>query len=121
MSEMAGSNKIKFIAEKLYWYRVHDACNFKVMRSEQLRNNWDIRRRMPRCLQTKYFDYTFDLDKLEKAELHEIGPRYRKDIPLPYTIHLRHHIGCEEVDSWISYHGLWIDDGVFLSGVKKKV
>ncbi|MDY7000179.1 MAG: glycosyltransferase family 2 protein, partial [Thermodesulfobacteriota bacterium] len=30
MAELAGMGKIKFIDEKLYYYRVHDRCNFKV-------------------------------------------------------------------------------------------
>ena len=116
MAELAGPEKIRFIPERLYDYRVHESCNFKVMREEQLRNNWDIRNRPALEPQTAFFDFTEDADTLDKSRLLEIGLALRTKYPRPCTVRLRHHIDADEQDSWRAYHNLWIADGVFLEG-----
>jgi hypothetical protein len=95
---------------------VHEQCNFKVMRDEQLRNNWDIRNRPPLERQTEYFDVTEEIRGLDKSRLPFIGPEARDRHPRPLTVNIRHIIPREEADAWRPYHGLWIEDGVFLSG-----
>lgn len=116
MAELAGPEKVRYIPEKLYHYRVHEQCNFKVMRDEQLRNNWDIRNRPPLERQTEYFDVTEEIRGLDKSRLPFIGPEARDRHPRPLTVNIRHIIPREEADAWRPYHGLWIEDGVFLSG-----
>lgn len=117
MAELAGAEKIGFIPERLYHYRVHEACNFKVLRTEQLRNNWDIRNRPAQEMQTRYFDFTEDVHDLDKGGIASLGSEARQRYPRPCTVNVRHHIPASERDSWQAYHNLWIADGVFLSGI----
>lgn len=117
MAELAGPDKVRYIPELLYHYRVHESCNFKVMRKEQLRNNWEIRNRPALERQAVYFDYTKDVQNLDKGKITEVGRDARKQYPSPYTINIRHHIPPSEMDSWRAYHNLWINDGVFFSSV----
>lgn len=116
MAELAGPEKIRFIEERLYYYRVHDTCNFKVMRDEQLQNNWDIRSRPALMRQTRFFDYTEAVSGLEKSDINTVARDIRARYPLPATVNIRHHIAGDEADSWRPYHGLWVEEGVFLSG-----
>ena len=116
MAELTGSEKICFIPEILYHYRVHESCNFKVMRGEQLRNNWDIRNRPCLDRQTIYFDVTEKIRDLKKADLHSLGPLIRSRYPSPYSVNVAHVIHPSESDDWLAYHNLWIEEGVYLSG-----
>lgn len=115
MAELAGPEKVHYIAERLYHYRVHESCNFKVMRDEQLRNNWDIRNRPALERQSQQFDFTEDLHNLDKGDLAELGCKARQRYPQPFTVNLRHIVSTAEADSWRPYHNLWIDEGVYLS------
>ncbi len=117
MAELAGFEKICFVPEKLYYYRVHESCNFKVMREEQLSNNRFIRSRPALARQRVYFDHTLDLAHVDKAGLPDLARETRDRFPKPRTVCLRHHIFPEEQDAWRAYHDLWIEEGVFLSGV----
>jgi len=115
MAELVGPEKIHYIPELLYHYRVHESCNFKVMRDEQLRNNWDIRNRSALIRQTTHFDVVEQISDLEKTELQELGPAIRKQYPMPYTINVCHMIDPSEANTWRPYHNLWIDEGVYFS------
>ncbi len=117
MAELAGPEKVLFIAERLYYYRVHDSCNFKVLRQEQIRNNWDIRQRPPLERQIRYFDFVEEVEHVEKAALLDLGRTVRNRYPLPCTVNVRHRIPAAQADSWRVYHHLWIEEGVYLSNV----
>lgn len=117
MAELAGPEKVHFIPEKLYYYRVHQNCNFKVLRQEQLENNWDIRSRPPMERQTIHFDFVETIRDLGKGAIHELARRVRAEHPRPYTVKVEHIVQPEENESWRAYHGLWIEDGVYLAGV----
>lgn len=117
LAELAGPDKIAFVDEPLYAYRVHEQCNFRVLRTEQLDNNWRIRSRPMLRRQTRFFDFTEDLRALDKPRLYEVGRHFRDKYPRPFSVLLRHHIRPGEQDSWRAYHNLWIEDGVFLAGV----
>lgn len=117
MAELCGHDKCRLIEEKLYYYRIHENCNFKVNREEQLDNNKLIRSRNARDLQTEFFDYVEEVDFIDKGSLVEFGHSVRKEYPLPYSVCVRHKISAEKVDSWRAYHGLWIERGVYLKGV----
>lgn len=116
MAELAGPEKIAFVPERLYFYRVHAGCNFKTRRDEQLRNNWDIRSRPALPRQTAHFDFVHPVDDLEKSGIDALARRVRAAHPLPFTVNIRHRIPPEAVDAWRPYHGLWVEEGVFLSG-----
>lgn len=116
MAELAGPEKIAFVPERLYYYRVHESCNFKVMRDEQLRNNWDIRSRPALSRQTEHFDFIHAVDDLEKSGIDALARRVRQAYPLPHTVNIRHRITPDQADSWRPYHGLWVEEGVYLSG-----
>lgn len=62
MTELAGPDKVHFIPERLYFYRVHDQCNSAVMRHEQLCNNRYIRSRPALARQTTHFDFRLRLN-----------------------------------------------------------
>lgn len=115
LAELAGPGKVKFIAEKLYNYRIHDRCNFKVLRGEQLDNNWLIRSRPCLSPQTRHFDFNVEVKEIHKGELFELGEEYEKEYPAPHTVRLEHVISKNEKDSWRAYHGLWLSERVFLS------
>jgi glycosyltransferase involved in cell wall biosynthesis len=117
MAELVGPEKIHYIPERLYHYRVHETCNFKIMRDEQLKNNWDIRNRPALERQTIFFDIIEDIHQLSKSDLVELGRTTRQRYPRPFTINLRHVIPASDADSWQAYHNLWIDEGVYLSCV----
>ncbi len=114
MAELAGQDKVRFIDERLYFYRVHEQCNFKVKRPEQLGNNAYIRSRPVLPPQVDYFDFTEVVEEVDKAGLFEFARDVRARYPLPRTVCLRHRIWEEEWDSWRSYHDLWIERGVYL-------
>ncbi|WP_419786424.1 glycosyltransferase family 2 protein [Pseudodesulfovibrio sp.] len=116
MAELAGPEKIDFVDEPLYHYRVHGSCNFKVMRDEQLRNNWDIRSRTALRRQTEYFDFVHPVEALEKSGIDALAREVRASYPAPFTVNIRHRIAADEADSWRAYHNLWVEEGVFLSG-----
>ena len=116
MAELAGPEKIAFIPERLYYYRVHGQCNFKVMRDEQLRNNWDIRSRPALQRQTAHFDFVHAVDDLEKSGIDTLARRVRETYPPPCTVNIRHRIASDQADAWRPYHGLWVEEGVYLSG-----
>ncbi len=116
MAELAGPEKIRYIPEPLYRYRVHDNCNFLIMRDEQVRNNWDIRSRPALNRQTKYFDYVEVITELEKTDIATRAREIREKYPRPASINMLHRISLDEVDSWRPYHGLWLEEGVFFSG-----
>lgn len=116
MAELAGPDKVHYIPEKLYHYRVHESCNFKVMREEQLRNNWDIRNRPALERQTEFFDVIETIGQLDKTDLQGLGRQVRARHPRPMTVNLRHLIPPSETDAWRAYHNLWIEEGIFLSG-----
>jgi len=120
MAALAGPEKVRFIPEKLYYYRVHQNCNFKVFRQEQLSNNRDIRRRPPMERQTLYFDFAEPVRNLEKSAIHELSRRVRAGHPRPYTVKVEHVVQPEEKDSWRAYHELWIEEGVYLAGVVER-
>ena len=114
MAELAGPDKVRFIDERLYFYRVHEQCNFKVKRPEQLGNNAYIRSRPVLSPQIDYFDFTEVVEEVDKAALFEFARDVRARYPLPRTVCVRHRISEEEWDSWRSYHELWIERGVYL-------
>lgn len=116
MAELAGPEKVHFIEERLYYYRVHDTCNFKVMRDEQLRNNWDIRSRPALTRQTDHFDFIETVTELEKGDIDTLAREVRDRHPLPCTVNISHRIAPDQADNWRPYHGLWVAEGVFLSG-----
>jgi len=116
MAELAGPEKVRFIREKLYYYRVHKNCNFKVLRQEQLDNNWLIRSRPPLIRQAIHFDYVESITKLDKGGLHALGQKVREKYPSPYTVVIKHLIKKDDENSWKAYHNLWIEEGVFLKG-----
>lgn len=116
MAELAGPEKIDFVNERLYHYRVHEACNFRTRRDEQLRNNWDIRSRPALRRQAAHFDFVHPVDDLEKSGIDALARRVRAAYPEPFTVNIRHRIAPDQVDSWRPYHGLWVEEGVFLSG-----
>lgn len=120
MAELAGPEKILFIPERLYHYRVHEQCNFKVLRQEQLNNNWDIRTRHPFERQTDFFDFTEQVAELDKGRLGEYAAIVRARYPRPYTVRIELCRPCEERDCWRAYFGLWVEQGVFITakGVK---
>ena len=120
MAELAGPEKIFFIEDRLYYYRVHEDCNFKVLRGEQLDNNRRIRSGTPLLRQTNFFDFEEEIQNLDKAGLFDIAVEYRKKYPIPYSVRIRHRIDAGLEDSWRAYHGLWIENGVFLEGVIKR-
>jgi len=113
MAELVGSEKIHYIPELLYHYRVHESCNFKVMRDEQLRNNWDIRNRSALMRQTTYFDFVERVDDMEKGDILTVFEELRAQYSHPFTIKIEHIITADQVDSWRPYHGLWIAEGVY--------
>jgi glycosyltransferase involved in cell wall biosynthesis len=113
MAELVGPEKIHFIPELLYHYRVHESCNFKVMRDEQLRNNWDIRNRSALMRQTTHFDFVERVDDMEKGDILTVFEELRAQHPYPFTIKIEHRITADQVDSWRPYHGLWIAEGVY--------
>ncbi len=115
MAELAGPDKIHFIEERLYYYRVHDTCNFKIMRDEQLRNNRDIRSRPQLDRQTRFFDFTEVVTGMDKAEITDRAREIRARYPRPCSINMLHRVYPDQVDSWSPYHGLWVEDGVFFS------
>lgn len=119
MAELAGAEKICFVPKKLYYYRIHDQCNFKVMRTEQLNNNRFIRSHPCLPRQTVHFDFTLDISYVDKAGLHELARETRGRFPKPFSVCLRHHISADEEDSWRAYHELWIGEGIFLTGIIK--
>jgi len=86
-----------------------------VMRDEQLRNNWDIRNRPALERQTAHFDVVEEVRGLEKSGLQELGPAMRGRHPAPYTVNVRHVIDPSEANSWLPYHNLWIEEGVYFS------
>ncbi|QGY40323.1 glycosyltransferase [Pseudodesulfovibrio cashew] len=114
MAELAGIGKTRFIDRQLYVYRVHDNCNFKVKRQEQLDNNWLIRSRTPYEPQTEFFDVVVDADGLEKAAIRPTAQALETRYPAPLTICLRHRIARSEEDSWRAYHNLWVGGRVYL-------
>lgn len=117
MAELAGVEKVHFINEKLYYYRVHENCNFKVLRQEQLDNNWFIRSRPSLTRQTAHFDHSETVTELDKGGLHALGRKMRKKYPSPYTVAVKHLIAKGDEDTWRAYHNLWIENGVFLQGI----
>lgn len=116
LSELAGSHKIKFINDKLYFYRIHENCNFRVFRNEQLENNWFLRQQTPLTLQTHYFDFIIEYKSLDKFKNQSLVEEIRAKYPLPYNIMVKHMINKELCDSWCAYHNLWISEGIFLKG-----
>jgi len=116
MVELAGPEKVCFIREKLYYYRVHEKCNFKVRRREQLDNNWLIRSRPALVRQTAHFDFSETVTELGKHEIYALGQSVRAKYPRPFTVCVEHIIAQEEADSWRAYHNLWIEDGIFFMG-----
>ena len=117
MAELAGPDKVCFVNERLYYYRVHESCNFKLLRAEQLRNNWRIRKQTSLRRQTRFFDCIEDVRDMDKARLFETARLFRDKYPRPLSILLRHHIPASEKDFWLAYHHLWIEDGVYLTGI----
>ncbi len=117
MAELAGPDKVCFVDERLYYYRVHESCNFKVLRAEQLENNRRIRSQAALRRQTRFFDVTEDVRGLEKSRLFEAAREFRDKHPRPLSVLVRHHIPASQADSWRAYHDLWIEDGVYLTGI----
>lgn len=115
--ERAGAWKTSFIPEKLYYYRVHECCNFKVLRNEQLNNNAALRTQAPLSPQTEHFDFTEHIQSPEKLELRSLGQAVRERYPMPYSVCVEHRVTQQEQDSWRAYHNLWIAKGVYLKGV----
>lgn len=111
--EAAGIYKTCFIPKKLYRYRVHENCNFKARRAEQLANNRAIRSRAPHPPQRRWFDFDISVDAPDKAGLRDLGSRIRRQIPLPYSVRVSHKPKENCGDSWDAYSGLWIGQGVF--------
>ncbi len=95
---------------------MHDACNFRLIRDEQLRNNWDIRSRPTLSRQTTHFDFTETVTGLKKSDIDTLTRKIRAKYPQPCTINIRHQITADMVDSWLSYHSLWVEEGIYLSG-----
>jgi len=95
MAELAGPEKVCFIREKLYYYRVHENCNFKVRRREQLDNNWYIRSRPTLVRQTAHFDFCETVTELGKHEIYALGRSVRAKYPRPYTVCVEHVIAHE--------------------------
>ena len=58
-----------------------------------------------------------DVEDLEKARLVETARWYRNKYPHPLSILVRHHISALARDSWQAYHDLWIEAGVYLTGI----
>ncbi len=116
MAELAGPDKVSFIPEKLYYYRVHENCNFKVLRQEQLDNNWYIRSRPALMRQAEFFDFTERVERLEKPRIADVARAVRERYPRPCSVRIEHVIAADEVDSWRAYHELWVEDGVYLAG-----
>lgn len=114
MAELAGINKTRYIPRSLYTYRVHENCNFKVKRQEQLDNNWLIRSRKPYTPQTLYFDIIINVDVLEKQDVRATVRELEREFPAPMTICLSHRIKPDEEDSWRAYHNLWVGGRVYL-------
>ncbi len=114
ITELAGPEKVKYIEDKLYNYRVHAACNFIVRRDEQLHNNWLLRSRPPLKRQTTHFDYVETVVDLEKSDIARVAESVRALYPKPYSVLLQHVLPKEKEDSWRAYHELWVEDGVFL-------
>jgi len=117
MAEMVGSSKIAYIPEKLYFYRDHPDCNHYILRGEQLDNNWLLRSRKPRALQTQYFDFYEDIHDFNKSRLRDLGREYRERYPKPFSVCLEHRISSPNTETWRAYHNLWIEEGVFLRGI----
>lgn len=117
MAELAGPDKVCFVDERLYYYRVHESCNFKVLRAEQLENNRRIRSQAALRRQARFFDVTEDVRGLEKPRLFETARQFRDKHPRPLSVLVRHHIPASQADSWRAYHDLWIEDGVYLTGI----
>lgn len=117
MAELAGPDKVCFVDERLYYYRVHESCNFKVLRAEQLENNRRIRSQAALRRQARFFDVTEDVRGLEKPRLFEAARQFRDKHPWPLSVLVRHHIPASQADSWRAYHDLWIEDGVYLTGI----
>lgn len=113
LAELAGPEKIRFIPERLYFYRVHANCNFAVRRDESLRNNWHIREQPPLDRQHEFFDYTVRLNALDKGEMYDFARRVRAEHPLPHTVRVVLPVEPGGTDFWRAYHGLWIEQGVF--------
>lgn len=113
MAELAGVGKTRFINQKLYAYRVHDNCNFKVKRQEQLDNNWLIRSRAPYAPQTTHFDINVHIEALEKHVIADTAKELEARFPAPFSICMNHRITPDEEDSWRAYHDLWVGNRVF--------
>jgi len=114
LAERVGTQKIMFIPEQLYVYRIHDNCNHYVRRAEQLANNWQIRARPPLPLQTDFFDFTEEFPGLEKPMLRHLEKQIRDKYPSPYSVCIVNPIRQALVDSWRSYNNLWLGEGIFL-------
>ncbi|BBD09296.1 glycosyltransferase family 2 protein [Desulfovibrio ferrophilus] len=115
MAEAAGPDKTLFLPEKLYRYRVHEHCNFKHRRTEQLDNNALIRSRPPLAPQTTHFDFNETIKNPDKLELRALGEEVRSRYPHPYTVRLDHVVDPQQAESWRAYHNLWIAEGVYLN------
>jgi glycosyltransferase involved in cell wall biosynthesis len=111
--EAAGAYKTCFVPEKLYLYRVHEQCNFKSRRSEQLANNRLVRSRPPMRPQQRWFDFEIKLEKPSKHALRDMAREVRKRFPAPFSVRLHHLAPESSGDSWDAYSGLWLDEGVF--------
>ncbi|MBU1002524.1 MAG: glycosyltransferase family 2 protein [Proteobacteria bacterium] len=116
LAEAAGPGKTLFLPEKLYRYRVHERCNFKHRRAEQLANNALIRSRPPLAPQTNHFDFSETVTDLDKLGLRALGQEVRARTPRPYSVCLEHVVDASQADSWRAYHNLWIAEGVYLRG-----
>lgn len=121
MADLVGPEKVHFIREKLYYYRVHKNCNFKVLRQEQLDNNWLIRSRPALMRQIMHFDFIETVTELGKHEINALCKSIRAKYPRPFTVVVVHVIPQCEVDSWRAYHNLWIEDGIFFMGKEEKL
>lgn len=117
LAEAAGPGKTLFLPEKLYRYRVHERCNFRHRRAEQLANNALIRSRPPLPPQTRHFDFSERIENPDKLGLRALGEAIRARTPRPYTVRLDHVISPAQADSWRAYHNLWIAEGVYLNGI----
>jgi len=118
-AELAGPEKIAFVNEPLYHYRVHDRCNFLVRREEQMRNNRYIRSLPSLPRQTAHFDFVHVTDRLEKSGIGALAGALADEVraahPLPFTVNIRHRIAADQADNWRPYHDLWVAEGVYLS------
>ncbi|THB69810.1 MAG: glycosyltransferase family 2 protein [Desulfovibrio sp.] len=117
MAELAGPEKICFVPEKHYYYRVHEQCNFRVMRAEQLDNNRFIRSMSMLPRQTEYFDHVLEVDTLDKGGLFALAEEVRNRFAKPQSVCIRHRIPAESEDAWRAYHDLWIERGVYLTKI----